>query len=110
MKIGFFEEAPGVKSSTRLNIFMILVIGLLQVSAIIASGIWLFVVSHGDKVGLAGIVGPAASLFGAVVLPCVLWKSISKPQEGPATADPGNQVQPIGPGPGPVKTGEPPAG
>lgn len=78
---GFFEEAPGVKSSTRLNIFILLLTGVVQVSAVVGCGLYQFVHSGGAAVSLMGVCGAAGTLFSAVIVPCLIWKNIQKPNE-----------------------------
>jgi hypothetical protein len=79
--IGFFDEKEGEKSSTRLNIFMILVNGLFLVDIIALSGMYLFLISHGRDIALLAIVTAISVLFGVVVAPCITWKQMSKTQE-----------------------------
>jgi hypothetical protein len=80
-KIGFFQEATGVKSSTRLNIFIILVNGLFLVDLLAAAGVYLFLISSGKDITLLAVVSAVGLLFTMVVTPCITWKQISKIQE-----------------------------
>ena len=82
-KIGFFDEAPNQKSSTRLNIFIVLVNGLIIVDLVLLAGIYRYIyeVQHEP---LMAIVAAASVLLGSTVLPVIGWKSISKSQENKA--------------------------
>lgn len=79
-KTGFFEETPGQKSSTRLNIFIVLLNGLILVDAVAFAGIYRYIyqLQHEE---LLAIVTAASVLLGSTVLPVIGWKSIAKGQE-----------------------------
>lgn len=77
---GFFEEAPGLKSSTRLNIFIVLINGLILVDAIAFAGIYSYIYKEQHEPLLA-IVTAASVILGSTVLPVIGWKSIAKNQE-----------------------------
>lgn len=82
-KIGFFDESPNQKSSTRLNIFIVLINGLILVDAIAFAGIYAYIYKEQHEPLLA-IVTAASVILGSTVLPVIGWKSISKSQENKA--------------------------
>ena len=85
MSTGFFEETDGQKSMTRLCIFLLIVAGIVQVSAIIAAGAMVFIKSAGAGVSLLAICTAAGTLFTSVVVPCLIWKNVQKGNEQPET-------------------------
>lgn len=91
MSTGFFEEVAGQKSMTRLCIFILIVAGVIQVSAIIAAGVLVFVKSSGAGVSLLAICTAAGTLFTGVVVPCLIWKNVQKGNESPETPEPPKQ-------------------
>jgi hypothetical protein len=84
VEVGFLEERKGVKSSTRLNLFIILINGLVCVDAIIAGGIYELV--KYQKITLMDICLAAGALFVSVVVPCITWKTLKDSSE--KTPDP----------------------
>ena len=80
-KIGFLEESVNVKSSTRLNILLVLMNGLIVLDSIIFAGIYEFIKSQGDKISLMNVCLAGASIFTSIIIPIITWKSISKSQE-----------------------------
>lgn len=78
-KTGFFEEAPGQFSMTRLLVFMLIAY------AIVISGAVGFVglvgVAHGTGGTLLGVVTSVASMLTSISAFAAGWKLIQKPME-----------------------------
>lgn len=80
-KTGFLEESPGIKSSVRLNITILLCNGVLLMDVVVISGVIEFIRSRGTTVTLVGVVTAASVLFGSIIFPCITWKQMSKKGE-----------------------------
>lgn len=82
-QIGFFDEAPGQKSSTRLQIFILVVNGIFIGDMLVGFGLYKYCTGGAESLG--GIVTAASSYLAANVIPLIVWKSISKNQETKTT-------------------------
>jgi len=83
---GFFEEAPGVKSLTRVLVFALIVYGIFASAAILVAGLTKYVQCDG-KESLVGIVIASASLLTSISTFAAGWKLIQKPMENKQQAE-----------------------
>ena len=84
-KTGFFEEAPGVKSSTRLVVATVTGTGLLSVLGICGAGLYAFLKHHGVMADLVTLAQSLGITFTATVLPAAGLKIGQKLAEKPET-------------------------
>jgi hypothetical protein len=80
-KTGFLEESPGVQSSTRMFIFILLINGIILADLTFASGIYVFFKTYGDKMSLMSVCTAATTLLGSTMAGCMTWKQMSKAKE-----------------------------
>ena len=76
--VGFFEEAPGVKSSTRLIVATVTGTGLLTVLGMAGAGLYAFLKHHGVMADLVTLAQSSGIMFTATVLPAAGLKIGSK--------------------------------
>ncbi len=76
--IGYLEEAPGVKSSTRLNVFILIVYGIVSSIAILAVGLHMY--AH-TKEALPVVVAASTGNISTISALAIAWKQMQKQTE-----------------------------
>ena len=77
---GFFEEAPGIKSSGRLNVFILLIASLFLGGATLAAGLYKYIqCTNGES--LPVIATAAGGLIVTISGVALSYKAYSKEQE-----------------------------
>lgn len=80
-KTTFLEESPGKQSSTRLNVLLVLVNGLLIADAIAFAGIYKYMYCDNHET-LTAICTAVCVIIASTVIPAATWKVMQKDKEG----------------------------
>lgn len=77
---GFFEESPGIKSSGRLNVFILLIASLVLGGATLAAGLYKYInCANGES--LPVVSAAAGGLIVTISGVALSYKAYSKGQE-----------------------------